>query len=173
MLCQELFAFFGREWTAKDNGTSSLQSAVKGNHTLRHVRQRNHNAITRLETQSLQGMGETIAQEVQLAVTDLLRKEDDGGTIREVPGGIAEHIMHKLLGLRNIFGHVTCEMKCTGPRTCNASNTMSRSFTRPSIVWGSPTGSSLKPCPRRSGAITCMVCPKKHNWWSHCVALPP
>src|SRR5579864_3761352 len=99
--------FFSREWTTKNNDTSGLQSAVKGNHTLGHVRQSNHNTITRLEAESLQGMGETIAQEVQLAVTDLLRKEDNGGIIRKVPGGIAEHIMHKLLGLRNVFRHIT------------------------------------------------------------------
>src|SRR5438132_11591926 len=59
-------------------------------------------------------MREAIAQEVKFSKTDLLPKKDDGRTIREVTGRIAEHIMEKLPWQWNLFGDTAIVVLQTG-----------------------------------------------------------
>ncbi len=46
-------------------------------------------------------MSKAVTQQVQLGKTNLLLEENNGGTVREVMGGIAQHFVEKLFGWSN------------------------------------------------------------------------
>src|SRR6266567_8825696 len=86
----------------KDNDRPGLERAIKGDDTLRNIGQDNRDTISRGDAQSPQCMRKAIAQVIQLAVTYLLPKEDDGRMVRKRARSVAEQLMQELLRLRNL-----------------------------------------------------------------------
>src|SRR5258708_22110678 len=83
----------------KNNDRSSFERTVKGDHTLWYIWQDNRNTITRLDTQTAQGVSKACTQAVKLTVPYLMIKEEDGGTTRKSGGTGAEHLMEELFRL--------------------------------------------------------------------------